>query len=260
MEYTISKLAILSGISSRTLRYYDEIGLLYPNRISSSGYRIYGQTEVDLLQQILFYRELDLSLEEIKKIVHGENFDIERALEHHHIQLIHEKKRIEKLIQTVEASIHSYKGESKMTDKEKFEAFKKDQIRQNEAQYGDEIRQEYGEKVAEQANDKLAGMTQGDYQSIEQLTEKLNNKLAEATKENNPESELGQEVAALHQQWIKHSWPVDYYTEENHYNLSLMYIEDARFKAYYEKIAPGAAEFLNSALKVYLNIENSSRG
>lgn len=254
MEYTISKLAGLSGISSRTLRYYDEIDLLKPNRINSSGYRIYGQSEVDLLQQILFYRELNLSLEEIKQIIHGEDFNIERALEHHHIQLIHEKKRLENLIQTVEKTIQSYKGESKMTDTEKFKAFKKDQLHQNEEQYGDEIRQKYGEEVVEQSNKKFVEMSQNDYQSIERLTEDLNHKLAVATKENNPESEFGQEVAALHQQWIKHSWPENYYTEESHYNLSLMYIEDPRFKAYYEKIAPGAAEYLNRALKIYLNI------
>lgn len=254
MEYTISKLASLSGVSNRTLRYYDEIGLLHPSRINSSGYRIYGQEEVDLLQQILFYRELDMNLEEIKQIIHGENFNIERALEHHHIQLIREKKRLEKLIQTVEATIQSHKGESKMTDKEKFEAFKKDQLRQNEDQYGDEIRQKYGKEVVELSNQKFSGMSQADYQSIERLTEDLNHKLAVATKENNPESEFGQEVAALHQQWIKHSWPENYYTEESHYNLSLMYIEDPRFKAYYEKIAPGAAEYLNRALKIYLNI------
>lgn len=69
MEYTVQKLSKLSGISTRTLRYYDEIGILKPGRINSSGYRIYGQSEVDILQQILFYRELDLKLEDIKKLL-----------------------------------------------------------------------------------------------------------------------------------------------------------------------------------------------
>ena len=69
MEYTIQKLASMAGISSRTLRYYDEIGLLKPIRISSSGYRIYGPAEVDRLQQILFYRTLGVRLESIKDIL-----------------------------------------------------------------------------------------------------------------------------------------------------------------------------------------------
>lgn len=69
MEYTIQKLSQLAGISTRTLRYYDEIGLLKPDRINSSGYRIYGATEVDRLQQILFYRELGVKLDSIKEII-----------------------------------------------------------------------------------------------------------------------------------------------------------------------------------------------
>ena len=68
MEYTVQKLGKLAGVSTRTLRYYDEIGILKPARINSSGYRIYGQAEVNQLQQILFYRELGVSLENIKKI------------------------------------------------------------------------------------------------------------------------------------------------------------------------------------------------
>ena len=69
MEYTIQKLAQMAGVSTRTLRYYDEIGLLKPCRITESGYRIYGTTEVDALQQILFYRELGVCLDTIRRIL-----------------------------------------------------------------------------------------------------------------------------------------------------------------------------------------------
>ena len=80
MEYTINQLGEISGVTNRTLRYYDQIGLLKPKKINKSGYRIYGETEIDMLQQILFYRELELSLEEIKKIINDDNFDQEKAL------------------------------------------------------------------------------------------------------------------------------------------------------------------------------------
>ena len=80
MEYTIKKLAEIAGVSARTLRYYDEIGLLKPCRINSSGYRIYGQNEVDLLQQILFYKSMDMKLEEIQNLISKPNFNIEKAL------------------------------------------------------------------------------------------------------------------------------------------------------------------------------------
>ena len=80
MEYTIKKLAGLSGVSTRTLRYYDEIGLLKPARVASNGYRIYGQAQVDLLQQILFYRALEVPLEEIRRMLSDSSFDRRRAL------------------------------------------------------------------------------------------------------------------------------------------------------------------------------------
>ena len=83
MEYSINKLTKISGVSTRTLRYYDEIGLLKPTRVASSGHRIYGQEQVNALQQILFYRELDFSLEDIKKLLSAPDFDIGRAFANH---------------------------------------------------------------------------------------------------------------------------------------------------------------------------------
>src|SRR5699024_9397388 len=88
MEYTVSQLAKISEISSRTLRYYDEIGLLKPAKINSSGYRIYEETEVDRLQQILFYCELDISLEEIKKIISEQTFNQTIELKNNYDNLI----------------------------------------------------------------------------------------------------------------------------------------------------------------------------
>lgn len=88
MEYTVQKLAKLAGVSTRTLRYYDEIDILKPARMNSSGYRIYGQTEVDRLQQILFYRELGVSLENIKMIMNTPGFDSTKALKDHREKLL----------------------------------------------------------------------------------------------------------------------------------------------------------------------------
>lgn len=80
MEYTVKSLAKLAGISSRTLRYYDEINLLKPCRVNSSGYRIYGEEEVDTLQQIMFYKEMGLPLEKIKEIISNKDFNQKNAL------------------------------------------------------------------------------------------------------------------------------------------------------------------------------------
>ena len=81
VEYSINKLSKLAGISTRTLRYYDEIGLISPKRINSNGYRVYGQKEVDLLQRILFFRELKMPLDEIKRIMQSKDFDDTVALQ-----------------------------------------------------------------------------------------------------------------------------------------------------------------------------------
>ncbi|RKJ34566.1 MerR family transcriptional regulator, partial [Butyricicoccus sp. 1XD8-22] len=105
MEYTISKLAKLANVSARTLRYYDEINLLKPARISSAGYRIYGQQEVDQLQQILFFRELDVDLETITSIMNDPNFDKSKALQSHLRELIQKRSRLDKLIGVVEKTI-----------------------------------------------------------------------------------------------------------------------------------------------------------
>ena len=88
MEYTVQNLGKLAGVSTRTLRYYDEIDILKPARINSSGYRIYGQAEVDRLQQILFYRELGVSLDRIKEIVTASSFNGATALKEHREQLL----------------------------------------------------------------------------------------------------------------------------------------------------------------------------
>src|SRR5699024_8478065 len=144
MEYTVSKLAQLSGVSGRTLRYYDQIGLLKPSRINSSGYRIYGQKEVDLLQQILFYRELEFSLEEIMEIMNDPVFNEIDALKNHYNNLKKKRDRLDNIIATVEMTIVKKEGGIPMLDKEKFEGFKEKLINDNEQKYGKEIREKYG--------------------------------------------------------------------------------------------------------------------
>ena len=105
MEYTIKELSTISGISTRTLRYYDQIGLLVPPRLSSSGYRIYGENEIAVLQQILFYRELGVRLGEIKKLLDSPDYDKEESLQNHLDALMQKKARIETLIDNVSATI-----------------------------------------------------------------------------------------------------------------------------------------------------------
>ncbi|MEL1135643.1 MerR family transcriptional regulator [Desulfitobacterium sp. THU1] len=249
MEYTVQKLAHLAGISSRTLRYYDEIGILKPARIASSGYRIYGQHEVDRLQQILFYRELGMSLEGIKDIINTADFDGDKALREHREKLLEKREQLDQLIENVEKTIAQKEGRITMSDKEKFAGFKRKMIEENEEKYGQEIREKYGEETVAKSNEKFMNMSQEQYDEFTKLGEEVLSTLYEAFKTGDPAGELAQKTADLHRQWLTFSWPS--YSKEAHAGLAQMYVDDSRFTAYYDVKQPGAAEFLRDAVFVY---------
>jgi len=253
MEYTVQKLGKMAGISTRTLRYYDEIGILKPARINSSGYRIYGQAEVDRLQQILFYRELGMSLESIKDIVMSPSFDGVKALREHREMLLLKRDQLDLLIVNVEKTIAFTEGRVKMTDKEKFEGFKQKMIEDNEKKYGKEIREKYGSDTVEKSNKKLMNMTQEEYDKVTKLAEEQMITLAEAFKTGDPAGELAQKAADLHRQWLTFYW--DSYSKEAHAGIAEMYVNDERFTAYYDKEQPGMAKFLRDAILIYTGIK-----
>ena len=132
MEYGIRQLSELAGVSARTLRYYDEIGLLKPLYTTEAGYRFYGEQEVMLLQQILFYRERGFGLGEITRIIYHKDFDIQHALQEHLQDLEEQKVKLERMIDTVRKTISSMKGETEMSAEEKFEVFKKNVVKEQE--------------------------------------------------------------------------------------------------------------------------------
>lgn len=249
MEYTINKLAQLAGVSTRTLRWYDACGLLKPRRISSNGYRVYGQAEIDRLQQILFYRELGIELSEIRHILSAKDFDGLAALQSHYSALCVKREQLDSLIQNVEKSIKSMKGEIKMQDNEKFEGFKQKLIDDNEKLYGDEIREKYGADAVTRSNEKVKGMTQQQYAQVEHLSQELNEALKEAFEQGDPAGALAQKACELHKQWLCFYW--DSYSKEAHIGVTQMYVDDPRFTAYYDKIAPGCAAFLRDAVRIF---------
>jgi DNA-binding transcriptional MerR regulator len=249
VEYTVQKLAKLAGVSTRTLRYYDEIGILKPARINSSGYRIYGQNEVDRLQQILFYRELGVNLTDIKQIMTNPAFDESKALKEHREQLLDKRKQIDLLIANVDKTIAQKEGRGIMSDQEKFEGFKKKALEENEKKYGNEIREKYGDETVKQSNEKFMNMSKEDHEAVTRLSEELMETLSDAMKTGDPAGELGQKAAELHKQWIMYFWPQ--YSKEAHAGLAQMYVDDERFTAYYDKQQPGTAEFLRDAIFVY---------
>lgn len=116
MEYTINKLSKLASISSRTLRYYDEIGLLKPLKINSSGYRVYGENELKRLQQILFLRQFGLELTTISKILDSDSFNTIQMLKTHLLLLKQQRNEIDSIINNVEKTIENEKGKIVLKD------------------------------------------------------------------------------------------------------------------------------------------------
>ena len=255
MEYSIHELAELSGVSRRALRHYDEIGLLTTQRVSGNNYRVYGQVEVDLLQQILFYRELGVPLEEIRILIQSESYDRTTALEGHLKALQTKKQQLELLISNLTKTIAASKGEIAMSDKEKFEGLKQKMLEENEQKYGAEIREKYGSEAVEASNRKFSAMTPEQHREIEELTAELNQTLRAAFEQGDPAGVLAQQACALHKKWLGYFWSS--YSKEAHRGLGQMYVDDPRFTAYYDGITPGCTPFFRDALNIFCKEESN---
>lgn len=258
MEYTVNKLALLAGVSARTLRYYDQIGLLAPARVSSSGYRIYGGAQVARLQQILFYRELGVELTQIARLLDDPAFDASSALEGHLAALRARRSQLDALITNAEATIKSIKGEKAMNDAQKFEGFKARMIQENEAGYGEEARQKYGARAVDASNAKLMNMSEEEFERMTATSEELGQALRLALEQGGDATgEAAQKAAELHREWLCFHWAS--YSPKAHKGLVDMCLADDRFKAYYDDISPGCATLLRDAVYLYCDAQGEEQ-
>ena len=249
----INELVKLSGVSARTLRYYDEIGLLKPSMVAQNGYRMYSQLDIDRLQQILFYRALDFKLEQIKRLLENPDFEVKEALKQQQKLLEQKRSYVDGLLQTITQTIDTMEGEITMTNEQKFEAFKQNLIEENEQKYGEEIREKYGEQQVLEGYGKLKDMTEEQYEAVRQLEQQLFARLQEALVENDAKSEVAMEAAELHKRWLSFYWKK--YTKEAHVGLAQMYLYDDRFTAYYDnQVGEGATRLLHDAIVAYTKL------
>ncbi|GAV21848.1 TipAS antibiotic-recognition domain-containing protein [Carboxydothermus pertinax] len=149
--------------------------------------------------------------------------------------------------------IAAKEGRITMSDWEKFEGFKKELLEENERKYGKEIREKYGEEAVARSYEKFKNMTPEQYEELTKLGNDILENLKEALLTGDPAGELAQKTAALHHRWLTFFW--DSYSKEAHAGLADMYVADERFKAYYDKVAPGAAEFMRDAIYVYTGMK-----
>lgn len=250
MEYTVKALARLTGVTARTLRWYDAVGLLPPMRTTEAGYRIYGPDEVERLRQILFYRALGLSLEEIRSILDHPAFDRQAALQSHLTALRERREELDGLIRAVEEALLETKGEIKMTDKEKFSALKRQIVRENEAKYGSEARKTYGDEAVEASNRALLALNEGEMAAWQALDGELRLALEQAVKAGaDPAGGEGQRIASLHAKWL--GYTLQPYDAARHAGIARLYVMDGRFTACYDRAVPGCARFLADAVAAY---------
>ena len=247
MEYSIQELSRLSGVTTRTLRWYDQIGLLKPSRVAESGYRYYGRAEVDRLQDILYYRALGMELARIKECLDDPSFDRLAALRSHLAALEAERERIETLIRSVKDTIGAEERKEFMSDEQKFEAFKRRTIAYNEETYGVEIRAKYGDQEVDEANAAVMNLTQDQYREWTDLGREIQERLEEAVRTGvSPESREGKEITVLHRRWLTITG--NRYDPAKHRGIAELYVMDERFTAYYDKVVPGCARFLRDAV------------
>ena len=238
----ISEVAKLTGITVRTLHYYDEIGLLKPDGVTEAGYRVYSDADLELLQQILFFRELDFPLEDIRRIMQNPAYDREDALRKQKELLLQKRGRLDRLIALVDSTL---KGERDMS----FRQFDATEIEETRRRYAEEAKQRWGDTAAyaeyeawsENVSDAQQRMLDGEGA---ELLREFGKRRALA-----PDSP---EVQALVKKWQDYI-SASYYTctKEILACLGQMYVGDARFTQNIDRFGEGTAAFMAAAIEVY---------
>ena len=238
----ISEVAKLSGITVRTLHYYDEIELLKPSETTEAGYRMYSSEDLERLQQILFFRELDFPLNEIKEIMLNPNYDKNEALNKHKEFLIEKRKRIDGLITLIDKTI---KGDNNMSFKE----FDNSKIEENKRKYAEEVKNRWGNTDAYKEYEKKTSSYDGN--SWNEINEGMVEILKEFAdnREEDPNSDI---IQSLVEKWRGYI-TLNFYncTKEILSCLGLMYTGDERFKENIDKYGEGTAEFMAKAIEIY---------
>lgn len=247
MAWSIAQVARMSKVTSRTLRHYDEIGLLPPAWVGGNGYRYYEQEQLLRLQQILVMRELGVSLDAIKEIVHQGRDRIE-VLTMHRRWLLAERDRFERLAQTVSLTIDELEGGENVSKKSMghwFEGF--DSAKQEELQ--EEARQRWGAEQVDAANAHVKDKSKEWWQSQgQQWAAQVEALVALIDAGHEPGDAEVLDMLDGHYRWLSGYWTPN---RESYTGLGDLYADDPRFRANFDKTDPRLAEFLRKAMAAY---------
>lgn len=237
------KAAELTGLSVRTLRYYDAIGLLHPARNPENGYREYCENDLDRLQQILFFRECGFPLSVIRERLQNPDFDREQSFQLQRDYLLREKKRIETMLDTLMKTHKSWKGEIAMTQKEKFAGF---DFSKNP--YEQEARRLWGADAVDQSSETIRSLSPQDQKDLAEQMDRLFEGLAQLRRLPPDSPQVLQEMAVMHRFFNCLGYE---YSPEAFAGLGQLYECDERFTQNIDQYGNGLSAFLAKAMKHY---------
>lgn len=240
---TVKELAGISGVSVRTLHHYDEIGLLKPRTRSDAGYRLYGKDEYLRLQQILFYRELGVTLKEIGIIIDAPEFDRIRALQQHRKSLLERRDSMNVLLLTLDKTLELLEDESMLKEEELYEGFTGEEI----SEIKKEVREKYDPVLVAESERRVRKMSRDDWILVKEEGDRIARELV-VLMNLDPASTEVQNIIARHHRWIENFYDC---SMEIYRGLASLYTEDIRFRAFYENYADGLPEFLKEAMLVF---------
>lgn len=244
MAYTVNQLAKLSGVSVRTLHFYDEIGLLKPAFYGDNHYRYYEEEQLLLLQQILFYRELGFPLLEIEKILHHSQFNKITALTAHKKILMESFDKTKKLIKTIEKTIAHLQGELIMTDKEFYYGFDSEKQKQHEKTLVEKgiLTQEF----LDECNAKIKTWSNEEKNAFILDLERILGELIVALQNDvQPSSKEVQSLMQQHYVWLERTWTPN---KESYLGLIDLY-KSPDFRKFYDERHPQLLDFMVKAMK-----------
>lgn len=245
-RYTVKKIAELSGVSVRTLHFYDEVGLLKPAFIGKNGYRYYEREQLLILQQVLFYRKLGFTLEEIQKIVTSPTFNKIEALQAHRSQLEKDAERVRALIQTVDKTIRELKGDGTMKDHDLYYGFDSEKQKEYEKQLVQKFGRAAEEKIAESKR-RMGHWTKEDFQRSGTELDSICKALVIELEINTlPSDSVVQSLIARHCEWLRQYWTPD---RRSYTGLGQGYVTD--FQPFYSPYHPKLAEYLAEGMRIY---------
>lgn len=249
MNYKVQELSNLTGITPRMLHHYHKIELLTPDKITDSGYRLYSSKNLERLQDILFLKELDFSLREIKIILDNPSYNRTEAFKTHKKILLEKRKRLDLIIETLDSTIKNIKGGKTMSNKEMFKGFSNEEIENQKSKYAEEVKSRYGDTSAyKEYTKKSATYSKDDWNRIQSRFDSLFENLASLMDES-PRSEEVQKYIEKYREHIS----LNFYecTPEIFRGLGSMYVCDPRFTKNIDKHREGLSKFLKEAIDYY---------